>query len=189
MAFCSYCGTQNRDGSKFCNSCGTRLSPATSIACKICGATNSTEAVFCDKCGARLGALSTIPGSSIDSGQSLQPASDQESLQEQPLDFILPTDAQDEKSDVPDWLATLRSMTPEEESNSYLESPEISSTEENGGTEPAEETSNWLARLRTEPPLEEESKLTSSFNEPPDWVQNLRPKEPEDTSPQAEEPG
>ncbi|MEA2461840.1 MAG: hypothetical protein QOH90_2017, partial [Actinomycetota bacterium] len=47
MVFCTSCGTQNRDGSKFCRSCGTALD----AGCVNCGAPLQPGDQFCVECG------------------------------------------------------------------------------------------------------------------------------------------
>jgi hypothetical protein len=47
---CSKCGSDNREGAKFCNECGAPLSNN----CSACGALNQPGAKFCDECGAAL---------------------------------------------------------------------------------------------------------------------------------------
>ena len=49
---CTACGTDNREGSRFCDSCGTPLSSS----CPDCGEPNRADASFCSGCGARLSA-------------------------------------------------------------------------------------------------------------------------------------
>src|SRR5262245_56920546 len=49
---CSKCGDDNREGARFCDKCGAKLSPK----CSSCGAENRSDAKFCDSCGAALGA-------------------------------------------------------------------------------------------------------------------------------------
>ena len=49
---CSHCGADNREGRKFCASCGTALS----VACPSCGAANEPGDRYCGDCGAGLGA-------------------------------------------------------------------------------------------------------------------------------------
>ena len=44
---CASCGTENRTGSKFCDNCGTPLSPS----CPVCGEPNRSDARFCASCG------------------------------------------------------------------------------------------------------------------------------------------
>ncbi|MDI7277491.1 MAG: zinc ribbon domain-containing protein, partial [Anaerolineae bacterium] len=51
MIFCHACGTSNRDGSRFCNQCGARLSEGADVACPRCGAPNAPEALHCHECG------------------------------------------------------------------------------------------------------------------------------------------
>jgi class 3 adenylate cyclase/predicted ATPase len=47
---CSKCGSDNREGAKFCNDCGTPLG----TKCAACEALNQAGAKFCDECGAAL---------------------------------------------------------------------------------------------------------------------------------------
>src|SRR5512136_246634 len=54
MIYCPSCGTANRDGSRFCNECGTKLPTLTSSLCPACGTPNPPNSLFCEKCGARL---------------------------------------------------------------------------------------------------------------------------------------
>ena len=48
---CSKCGTDNREGRKFCAECGEALPPK----CPRCGASNESREKFCGECGAALG--------------------------------------------------------------------------------------------------------------------------------------
>src|SRR5215472_7924434 len=48
---CSKCGTDNREGRKFCAECGETLASK----CQRCGATNESREKFCGECGAALG--------------------------------------------------------------------------------------------------------------------------------------
>src|SRR5512136_686911 len=54
MIYCPSCSTANRDGSRFCNECGTKLPTLTSSLCSTCGTPNPPNSLFCEKCGARL---------------------------------------------------------------------------------------------------------------------------------------
>lgn len=47
---CKKCDAENREGARFCDKCGTKLSPL----CSSCGAENRHDARFCDSCGAAL---------------------------------------------------------------------------------------------------------------------------------------
>jgi class 3 adenylate cyclase/tetratricopeptide (TPR) repeat protein len=49
---CPHCGTENREGRKFCAACGKPLS----AACSACGTANEPGERFCGECGAPLGA-------------------------------------------------------------------------------------------------------------------------------------
>jgi hypothetical protein len=48
---CSKCGSENREGRKFCTSCGTSLV----AACPKCGAAAEPDQSFCGECGTALG--------------------------------------------------------------------------------------------------------------------------------------
>ena len=48
---CPSCGTENREGRKFCAECGSPLA----AACPACGAANEPGERFCGECGAALG--------------------------------------------------------------------------------------------------------------------------------------
>jgi ribosomal protein L40E len=47
---CAKCGADNREGARFCDKCGAKLSPK----CSSCGAENRSDAKFCYSCGAVL---------------------------------------------------------------------------------------------------------------------------------------
>src|SRR5436309_5411526 len=47
---CPQCGTDNRDGTKFCVKCGAGLA----AACPTCGAPFQVGDVFCGECGTQL---------------------------------------------------------------------------------------------------------------------------------------
>jgi class 3 adenylate cyclase/tetratricopeptide (TPR) repeat protein len=59
---CSKCGSDNREGAKFCRECASPLS----TKCAACGSLNQPGAKFCDECGASLDArpsrLAVSPG-------------------------------------------------------------------------------------------------------------------------------
>ena len=60
MIYCPKCGTANRQGSKFCNECGSPLL-ATGLRCPMCGAMNPTGNLYCDRCHARLIPAERVP--------------------------------------------------------------------------------------------------------------------------------
>jgi class 3 adenylate cyclase/tetratricopeptide (TPR) repeat protein len=64
---CPNCGTENREGRRFCAECGTALAPA----CPACGAANEPGERFCGECGA---ALAARPGDA--SSPTPQPAAE-----------------------------------------------------------------------------------------------------------------
>ena len=51
---CSKCSGENREGARFCDKCGAKLSPR----CPSCGAESRIDARFCDSCGESLAAPS-----------------------------------------------------------------------------------------------------------------------------------
>jgi class 3 adenylate cyclase/tetratricopeptide (TPR) repeat protein len=54
---CATCGTDNREGRKFCSECGTSLASG----CPSCGAANEPGEKFCGECGATLISTATPP--------------------------------------------------------------------------------------------------------------------------------
>jgi class 3 adenylate cyclase/tetratricopeptide (TPR) repeat protein len=71
---CSNCGTENRQGRRFCAECGSSLS----VACPSCGAVNEASDKFCGECGSALAAEASLPravqGSPPGTSESLRPA-------------------------------------------------------------------------------------------------------------------
>jgi class 3 adenylate cyclase/tetratricopeptide (TPR) repeat protein len=55
---CSSCGTENRDGRRFCSRCGEVLA----VACLSCGAANESDDAFCGACGTALAAQLPLIG-------------------------------------------------------------------------------------------------------------------------------
>lgn len=51
---CPECQSVNTPGSKFCNNCGHRLPPSTSLICPNCSTPNPRDRFYCDNCGSRL---------------------------------------------------------------------------------------------------------------------------------------
>ncbi len=56
---CRSCGTENREGRKFCSQCASSLS--SEILCPACGAANEPEDKFCGECARALVAVSAAP--------------------------------------------------------------------------------------------------------------------------------
>src|SRR5438046_9894985 len=59
---CPSCGTENREGRKFCAECGTALA----LACSACGAANEPGERFCGECGSPLTAETQAGAPSAD---------------------------------------------------------------------------------------------------------------------------
>jgi len=55
---CSKCGSDNREGRKFCSGCGAPLI----ISCPKCGAPNQSGEGFCGECGTALGDVAPAAG-------------------------------------------------------------------------------------------------------------------------------
>ena len=58
MTICKKCGKELKDGSKFCDNCGTQIHET--IFCPNCGQENSAELVNCQSCGASLEVAQSI---------------------------------------------------------------------------------------------------------------------------------
>ena len=71
---CGSCGQNNRDGAKFCDSCGGPLSSG----CSSCGTELREGAKFCDSCGTPVGGQETAPTSSDNSSVNQPTSSDSE---------------------------------------------------------------------------------------------------------------
>jgi len=54
---CPKCGSDNKEGRKFCSKCGTKLE----ISCPKCGFMNDPDDAFCGGCGEKLGEAKSIP--------------------------------------------------------------------------------------------------------------------------------
>src|SRR5512139_4102399 len=116
MIYCPSCGTANRDGSRFCNECGTKLPTVTSSLCPTCGTLNPPHSLFCEKCGTRLiaslaeepeGPEAPVPSALVPKGLSLptksptevQPDSEAQSPAEA---------AQSAPEELPDWMSMVQ---------------------------------------------------------------------------------
>ncbi len=110
MIYCPKCGTANRQGSKFCNECGTPL-PATGLRCPMCGALNPVGNLYCDHCSARL-----IPA------EKVSPEEEKSERPSPPKGISLPSVPLGEEG----WLSELRAevealdLPPEEEIPEWL---------------------------------------------------------------------
>lgn len=57
---CKQCGAENREGNRFCQSCGSKLE--TEIICAACGEKNDSSYSFCKNCGRPLNQSKTLTG-------------------------------------------------------------------------------------------------------------------------------
>jgi class 3 adenylate cyclase/tetratricopeptide (TPR) repeat protein len=65
---CTRCGSENREGAKFCNDCAAPLA----ARCPVCAALNKPGAKFCDECGTALVASAALPAADAKAAQSLR---------------------------------------------------------------------------------------------------------------------
>ncbi len=159
MVYCAHCGTQNRDGSKFCSNCGARLASESGLRCPMCSTLNQVESVFCSNCSARLVPLiaAAIPeakppappikGLSL-SAKTVLPAD------ELPTPNAAPAEPSDLIAPPPAAQVAGQKEAPRAEAKKTTPDPA-----ETGGTD-------WLARLRAATPAEPEPE-----EEIPDWLQ------------------
>ena len=194
MIYCPKCGTANRQGSKFCNECGSPL-PATGLRCPTCGALNPVGNVYCDRCNTRL----IPPGPS-------QPPEGEKPQRPAPIKGIslpsvpLEETARDRFSELQDFAAEAGGKGVAEEEIGPLELPSWLT-----GVEPASpgetivpeepspllEAPDWLQEVigPVEPSVPGE--LTPAA-EVPDWLRGLEapaaPIAPEEAPPAAEMP-
>jgi hypothetical protein len=202
MIYCPKCGTANRDGSKFCNECGEKLSSQTQVKCPQCGVLNSVQSVFCRECGGRLlSPTTTAPSSAVPQaikglslptkasiggeGEERVDAEVPEADDEVPawlkeLGATLSTDKvggpafDEEAAEVPDWLQDLRASLPEEPEPQVVEPGEAEKAE----------VPDWLADVQPSAPQagpEPEALVPEEIEEAqaPDWLVELQPTAPE----------
>lgn len=182
MISCSHCGTQNRDGSKFCSNCGARLVPQSGLICPMCGTANKLESVFCSNCGARLVPLIAPQGES----KPVPPATPIKGLSLPAKPYDPAADVVEEpKSDEPaevedDWLARLREKQTEQEHPIEDEDvpdwlkPSAPSSEDIQPIVEAERPS-WLSSLPAESEQPIESPFESRSDAIPDWLKSSPP--------------
>jgi Double zinc ribbon len=194
MVYCSHCGTQNRDGSKFCNNCGARLVPESGLRCPMCSTPNPVENVFCLSCGARLVPLTAaalpetkappppIKGLSLPAKPE---ATDESTEAEEPAEPTEPEGAAPlAAEDLPDWIARLRGR----------EGEEPSAAEESEPPEPTGEGNapDWMTRLREAQPPEDTYTYPPEpqpEDQVPDWMKESSEEPPakSKTAPAVEE--
>ncbi len=101
--YCPSCHAPNTPGSKFCNNCGTRLPPGTSLICPNCETANSRDRLYCDTCGTRLVQdAQTIPQEP--NAETEDQSSDKNSFFSLPIRPAGETGELDPNKKVPDWL-------------------------------------------------------------------------------------
>ncbi|MBC7227976.1 MAG: zinc ribbon domain-containing protein [Thermoflexales bacterium] len=189
MIYCPKCGTANRQGSKFCNECGTPL-PATGLRCPMCGAMNPAGNLYCDRCNARL-----IPA------EKTPPEEEKPERPSPPKGISLPSVPLGEEG----WLSELRAeaealdLLPEEEIPEWLAELEAPAAPPTPEAQPPEAAiPEWLAELeetvpeapspaeKTAPPLAGIPAPPSG--EVPEWLRNIEFAPPIQEEPSAQPP-
>jgi hypothetical protein len=194
MIYCPSCGTANRDGSRFCNECGTKLPTLTSALCSTCGTPNPPNSLFCEKCGTRLIASLTeepeapealTPAALGPKGLSLptklpaevEPAAAAQSAVE-PQKPAEPAQSADEE--LPEWMQMAQSTVT---GTSEMDMGTAAAGSAADQTAP-EEVPAWLSDLgpanpsvKTTPGETPPSapQAQSAAEEMPDWLRDLRP--------------
>ena len=205
MLYCPSCGTANRDGSRFCNSCGHKLPSKTGIMCPMCGHMNPADNVYCDNCKARLvpaapGAPPVAPPSDA-AAASTAPIKKGLSLPTKPSEEATPSPSEPqpiepEAEPEPDWLVRLRaaapgpSVTPSEEAPGPVEPQPTSPAEMPDWMRPTEgEVPDWFQRLSEPAPAPSTQAAPEPTEAPvPDWMKELGVAPPSAGKPEAEEP-
>ncbi len=158
MVYCSNCGTNNREGSKFCNNCGNRLQSLSGVTCPTCGTTNQVENAFCSNCGARLVPFSTAPAPDLTprpqpiKGLSL-PTKSPAPPREEPTAKAEPS----AEGETGDWIQKLS-----QEELVQPQQPPSPAAEENESTPPAPE---WIEQLRASALAKEEEAAATEPSE------------------------
>lgn len=199
MVYCAHCGTQNRDGSKFCNNCGARLAPESGLRCPMCSTPNPVENVFCSNCGARLVPLTaasmpepeapappikglSLPAKPVMPSESVEEPASQLSTLEGKLSVTESTAKEEaqveaprvDQGQIPDWLARLRAAQPTEEEGTP---PALG--------EPAEELPEWISESPKASTAESPSPQTAE-GEIPDWLRQARVEPAQEVPPAAQ---
>ncbi len=199
MIYCSHCGTQNQDGSKFCGNCAARLVPPSGLVCPMCSTSNPVENVFCSNCGARLvpheggagaelfDSAPPIRGLSLPAKPASPPASSSEGeIKETKPEINKETGDETEEAPVTrekieDWLTKLRESPPVEDESAPLP-PAPAST-----SAPAKDMPSWVHQVQSqdeqtppEPSMAEEPDSSAKDQAPiapsqnkPDWLREL----------------
>ncbi len=195
MIYCSNCGTANRDGSSFCNECGTKLPASGSIKCPMCSTLNPSGKVFCDNCGARLVPALAEPDAPDHStplrrGISLPSKSDVSGSKGGPVENVPDWMRDASSEEQPDWLQRLAG-------NSTGAADDQSAAEPAASADLPDWMSNLSASVPAETPIQPasiEPPTTSTTSadqvaaeDVPDWMSNLRATAPslDDTQPSA----
>ncbi|MCA1553438.1 MAG: zinc ribbon domain-containing protein, partial [Chloroflexi bacterium] len=111
MIHCPACNTTNRDGSKFCNECGTNLQSASLLRCSPCGDLNGALRTECANCGAPL----VVQGDEQAAALPDEPTPLDRAHSRQPTNGDVPAhldahadSTSDSPSDLSDWLRLVR---------------------------------------------------------------------------------
>ena len=165
MVYCSHCGIQNRDGSKFCNNCGARLASEPGLRCPMCSTLNQVETVFCSNCGARLVPLVASPPAEPKAPPApIAPPIKGLSL---PAKAVSSTNEADTQPETP--IEPAAQLENEIEPGSKLPVAEETASIEEG------EIPDWITRLRSVAPADSVQDDGIVVEEIPDWLKPASP--------------
>ncbi len=194
MVYCPNCGTANRDGSAFCNECGTKLPASGSIKCPMCSTLNPSGKVFCDNCGARLVPALAEPAAPDQStpshrGISLPSKSEASGSNAGPAENVPDWMRDASSEEQPDWLQRLAGNSTGAADDQSMAEPAASA-----------DTPDWLSNLSASAPakiplrpapIEPPSTTPAdqvAADDVPDWMSNLRAAAPSIDDSQASTP-
>ncbi len=168
MIRCPKCSALNKDGSGFCNKCGSPLHK-TQLRCPMCGTLNPVGNLFCDRCHARLVLLEgVIPPESVAEPEEA-PASRVQGISLPTRSSAAGERAGDKEAESLNWLEGLLEPAPEAKT-----SPSEMALPDAG-------LPDWIADLApAEPVVQEEAEAAAVVApaELPDWLSGLSPAEP-----------
>ncbi len=158
MIYCPTCNTANREGSKFCNECGTNLSNVSLLRCPNCGDMNPSTRTHCANCGTRLVVQAEPEPEDLPEDEApLTPAAAPISTE--------PTPASDE----PEWLRQLRATVTTNQAPDVAAPVESAPIVTPSAIEPArdDEMPAWLQELHAATAPSHEVPPEPSVIEPP----------------------
>ncbi len=177
MIRCPKCGTMNRDGSRFCNECGTPVQ-RTKVRCPKCGTLNPVGNVFCDECNARLVPEAKLPPTPPPEKEPESPTTPLKGISLPVRPAAVDSADTPEEAELPDWLLELTEETTAPAAPTEETTVPTSPTEETVA-EPEADLPDWLSGLTDVPepgpaaPSEPETEPELASADLPDWLSGL----------------